>query len=46
MRTREVRAFPLTDLEIRAADDEAARLRFRGRAIVYDSLSEDMGGWR
>jgi HK97 family phage prohead protease len=45
-RTREVRAFPLTDLEIRAADDEAARLRFRGRAIVYDSMSEDMGGWR
>ncbi|WP_079025199.1 HK97 family phage prohead protease [Streptomyces leeuwenhoekii] len=45
-RTREVRAFPLTDLQIRAADDEAARLRFRGRAIVYDSLSEDMGGWR
>lgn len=45
-RTREVRAFPLTDLQIRAADDEAARLQFRGRAIVYDSLSEDMGGWR
>lgn len=45
-RTREVRAFPLTDLQIRAADDDAARLRFRGRAIVYDSLSEDMGGWR
>ncbi|MGI5443385.1 HK97 family phage prohead protease [Streptomyces shenzhenensis] len=45
-RTREVRAFPLTDLQIRAADDQAARLRFRGRAIVYDALSEDMGGWR
>lgn len=45
-RTREVRAFPLTDLQIRAADDATARLRFRGRAIVYDSLSEDMGGWR
>ncbi|WP_078854349.1 HK97 family phage prohead protease [Streptomyces sp. NRRL F-5135] len=46
MRTREVRAFPLTDLTIRAADDTAARLHFTGRAIVYDSLSEDMGGWR
>ncbi|MEV2203861.1 HK97 family phage prohead protease, partial [Streptomyces fradiae] len=45
-RTREVRAFPLTDLQIRAADDTAGTLRFRGRAIVYDSLSEDMGGWR
>jgi len=45
-RTREVRAFPLTDLQIRAADDQSGALRFRGRAIVYDSLSEDMGGWR
>ncbi|MFC8155861.1 HK97 family phage prohead protease [Streptomyces cinereoruber] len=46
MRTREVRAFPLTDLQVRAADEEAGTLAFRGRAIVYDSLSEDMGGWR
>lgn len=46
MRTREVRAFPLTDLQIRAVDDQAQTLRFTGRAIVYDSLSEDMGGWR
>lgn len=46
MRTREVRAFPLTDLQVRAVDDHAGALRFTGRAIVYDSLSEDMGGWR
>ncbi|KAB8167054.1 HK97 family phage prohead protease [Streptomyces sp. 3MP-14] len=48
-RTREVRAFPLTDLQVRAAqgnDEGGGRLTFRGRAIVYDSLSEDMGGWR
>ncbi|MGK5529355.1 HK97 family phage prohead protease [Streptomyces sp. URMC 129] len=46
MRTREMRAFPLTDLQVRAADEDGGRLRFRGRAIIYDSLSEDMGGWR
>lgn len=46
MRTREVRAFPLQDLEVRAVDGKTQSLKFRGRAIVYDSLSEDMGGWR
>lgn len=45
-RTREVRTFQLADLQVRAADDRAGTLAFRGRAIVYDSLSEDMGGWR
>lgn len=46
MRTREVRAFPLSDIRIRAADDKTGRLSFHGRSIVYNALSEDMGGWR
>lgn len=45
---REVRAFPLSDIHIRAAtdDDGTGRLSFTGRAIVYGHMSEDMGGWR
>ncbi|MFI7014144.1 HK97 family phage prohead protease [Streptomyces sp. NPDC050164] len=46
MRTREVRAFPLEGLRITRADEKTGRLEFHGRAIVYNSLSEDMGGWR
>ncbi|MFC8171202.1 HK97 family phage prohead protease [Streptomyces sp. NPDC057325] len=46
MRTREVRAFPLQDLRITRADEKLGRLEFHGRSIVYNSLSEDMGGWR
>lgn len=46
MPTMERRAFGLTDIQIRAASDDAERLSFAGRAIVYDQLSEDMGGWR
>ena len=42
----ERRAFGLTDIQVRAASDDAERLSFAGRAIVYDQLSEDMGGWR
>ncbi|MFG2837035.1 HK97 family phage prohead protease [Streptomyces zaomyceticus] len=46
MRTREVRAFPLQNLRITRADEKTGRLEFHGRSIVYNSLSEDMGGWR
>ncbi|GAA3301326.1 HK97 family phage prohead protease [Streptomyces cinereospinus] len=46
MRTREVRAFPLQDLRITRADEKTGRLEFHGRSIVYNALSEDMGGWR
>jgi HK97 family phage prohead protease len=46
MRTREVRAFPLQNLRITRADEKLGRLEFHGRSIVYNSLSEDMGGWR
>jgi len=45
-RTFERRAFPLTGIQIRAADDESRRLHFTGRAVVYDQLSEDFGGWQ
>lgn len=43
-RTLERRAFPLRDVQIRAAGDD--RLHFRGRAVVYGQLSDDLGGWR
>ncbi|EYT55797.1 hypothetical protein H490_0103935 [Leucobacter sp. UCD-THU] len=46
MRTFERRAFSLADIQIRAADDSAGRLHFTGRSVVYDSLSEDFGGWQ
>lgn len=46
MRVREMRAFPLSEIQIRAADDASGRLSFHGRAIVYDQLSQDLGGWR
>lgn len=45
MRTLERRAFPLSGIQVRAADNEG-RLHFRGRAAVYDQLSEDLGGWQ
>jgi HK97 family phage prohead protease len=46
MRIFERRAFPLTDIQIRAASDDDRRLHFTGRAVVYDQLSEDLGGWQ
>lgn len=46
MPTMERRAFGLTDIRVRAASEDAERLSFAGRAIVYEQLSEDMGGWR
>lgn len=46
MRTFERRVFQLTDVQIRSADDSAQRLHFNGRAVVYDQLSEDFGGWQ
>lgn len=45
-RTFERRLFPLTDIQIRAANDDERRLHFTGRAVVYDQLSEDLGGWQ
>lgn len=45
-RTIERRAFPLTGIQIRAANDDEHRLQFTGRAVVYDQLSEDLGGWQ
>lgn len=46
MRTFERRVFPLTDIQIRAADDAERRLHFTGRAVVYDQLSADLGDWQ
>lgn len=45
-RTFERRAFGLSDIHIRAASDAAQKLSFTGRAVVYDQLSADMGGWQ
>jgi HK97 family phage prohead protease len=45
-RTFERRVFPLTDIQIRSASDDDHRLRFTGRAVVYDQLSQDLGGWQ
>ncbi|MFD6699692.1 MULTISPECIES: HK97 family phage prohead protease [unclassified Microbacterium] len=45
-RTFERRVFPLSDIQIRAASDTAQSLTFTGRAVVYDQLSEDLGGWQ
>ncbi|WP_102191505.1 HK97 family phage prohead protease [Microbacterium aurantiacum] len=45
-RTFERRLFPLSDIQIRAASDDEQRLHFTGRAVVYDQLSEDFGGWQ
>lgn len=42
----ERRLFPLTGIQIRAASDENHSLHFTGRAVVYDQLSEDFGGWQ
>ncbi|MFC5993546.1 HK97 family phage prohead protease [Pseudonocardia hispaniensis] len=44
--TRERRVTPLAGIEVRAADDDSGQLRFRGRAVVYNQLSDDLGGWR
>ena len=46
MPAMERRAFGLTNIQVRSADEADQRLSFRGQAIVYDQLSEDMGGWR
>lgn len=46
IRTLERRAFALSDIQIRAASDDTGRLHFRGRAVVYDQLSADLGGWQ
>ena len=48
VRTFERRAFPLSDIKIRAAGDskDGPRLAFTGRAVVYDQLSADLGGWQ
>lgn len=45
MRTFERRAFDLSNIQIRAADDETGRLHFTGRAVVYGQASADLGGW-
>ncbi|MER7076626.1 hypothetical protein SAMN02982929_05313 [Saccharopolyspora kobensis] len=42
---RELRAFPLSGVQVQRASDDG-RLSFHGQAIVYDQLSGDMGGWR
>lgn len=44
MRTLERRAFTLSNIQIRKAADSG--LHFTGRAVVYDQLSVDMGGWQ
>lgn len=41
--TFERRVHPLRDVQIRAADDDSGRMRFRGRAIVYNRVSENLG---
>lgn len=46
MRTFERRAFSVSDIQIRAADERTGKLHFTGRAVVYDSVSEDFGGWQ
>ena len=46
MRTFERRVFTLADIQIRAASDDAAKLHFTGRAVVYGQLSADLGGWQ
>lgn len=45
-RIKQRSAFPLTDIHIRAASDSEAHLAFTGRAVVYDQLSADLGGWQ
>lgn len=41
----EIRTFPVRDIEIRAAADEPY-FEFRGYAAVFDSWSDDLGGFR
>lgn len=45
MKTFERRAFDLSNIQIRAADDDSGRLHFTGRAVVYGQASADLGGW-
>lgn len=45
-RTFERRTFHLADIEIREANNDTGRLLFSGRPVVYDQLSEDLGGWQ
>ncbi|WP_025158903.1 HK97 family phage prohead protease [Leifsonia aquatica] len=45
-RTFERRTFPLHDIQIRSVNEDAGQLHFTGRAVVYDQLSEDLGGWQ
>lgn len=45
MKTFERRAFDLSNIQIRAADDNSGRLHFTGRAVVYGQASADLGGW-
>ncbi|MEO7260262.1 MAG: HK97 family phage prohead protease [Jatrophihabitantaceae bacterium] len=45
-RTFERRAFPLSDIKIRAANDKTGKLHFSGRAVVYGQMSDDLGGWQ
>lgn len=40
----EVRTFPAAELRLVQSDE--GRVRIEGRAIVYDALSEDLGGFR
>ncbi len=44
MNDYEVRTFPVG--ELRVVDGDDGRPRIEGRAIVYDQLSEDVGGYR
>lgn len=46
MRTFERRAFTLSNIQIRSASDDEHKLHFAGRSVVYDQLSEDLGGWQ
>ncbi|MFH6687461.1 HK97 family phage prohead protease [Cellulosimicrobium funkei] len=45
-RTLERRSFGISGVQIRTVDDDTGRLRFHGRAVVYDQLSADLGGWQ
>lgn len=43
-RTFERRSFGLANIQVRAATQD--RLKFVGEAVVYDQLSDDLGGWQ
>ena len=42
----EVRSFTFHDLEVRAGDGDGAKPMIHGHAAVFNSLSEDLGGFR